>query len=140
LVPVGTSHRFEHNIAKLTPEDLVQWQTYRIQTGDNLSDIARRFDTDVAALQEVNDIRGSNIQAGDTLKIPGDDSDANSSHSLVSKDKPPPQAYRVREGDTLSRIARKFNVSVTDIIEWNALNPDAYLRAGQTLTLHVTGG
>lgn len=139
LVPVGTRNRFEHNIARLTPEELVQWQTYRIKNGDNLGDIARRFDTDVAALQEVNNIRGSNIQAGDTLKIPGDGDDI-SSQKPTTNGAETSQEYRVRQGDSLSRIARKFNVSVTDIIAWNALDPDAYLRPGQKLTVHVTGG
>ncbi len=70
LLPVGTLNRFEYNINKLSPEELVQWQSYRIKSGDSLAYIARKFDTEVAALQEANGIRGSAIQIGDTLKIP----------------------------------------------------------------------
>jgi membrane-bound lytic murein transglycosylase D len=139
LLPVGTRNRFEYNISQLSPEELVQWSTYRIKTGDSLGDIARRFDTEVAVLQEVNGIRGSNIRAGDTLKIPGD-GNMDSSQKLESHGTATPQAYRVREGDTLSGIARKFNVSVTDIIAWNALKRDAFLHPGQTLTVHASGG
>jgi membrane-bound lytic murein transglycosylase D len=46
----------------------------------------------------------------------------------------------VREGDSLSRIAGKFNVSVDDIIDWNALDPGAYLKPGQELKLYVEEG
>ena len=42
--------------------------------------------------------------------------------------------YRVREGDSLHRIADKFNISVSDIVTWNALDPTAYIRPGQQLT------
>ena len=43
LVPIGTRNRFETNIAQLTPEEVVQWQTYRIKSGDSLHLIAKRF-------------------------------------------------------------------------------------------------
>jgi len=46
------------------------------------------------------------------------------------------QGYRVRPGDSLYRIASRFNVSVSNIITWNALDPDDYLQPGQRLTLY----
>jgi membrane-bound lytic murein transglycosylase D len=50
------------------------------------------------------------------------------------------QDYRVRRGDSLHRIAAKFNISVSDIVSWNALDPTAYLQPGQKLTVYSTGG
>jgi membrane-bound lytic murein transglycosylase D len=140
LLPIGTLDRFEANIAQLSPEELVQWKTYRIKAGDSLSYIAEKFDTPVTLLQEANDIRGSNIRAGDTLKIPGSSSSQNSSQMLASGETAAPQGYQVRKGDSLSRIAHRFKVSVSDITSWNALDPKAYLRPGQKLTLYGTGG
>jgi membrane-bound lytic murein transglycosylase D len=130
LLPVGTLHRYEHNIAKLSPEELVQWKTYRIQPGDSLHQIAKKFDTQVAVLREVNSIRGSNIQAGDTLKIPGEGRVRASSPATRV------EAYSVRAGDSLYNIADRFNVSVNDLAAWNSLNPSAYLQPGQKLKLH----
>jgi membrane-bound lytic murein transglycosylase D len=45
--------------------------------------------------------------------------------------------YTVRNGDSLSRIASKFNVKVSDISKWNALNTKRYLQPGQKLKLYV---
>jgi membrane-bound lytic murein transglycosylase D len=45
--------------------------------------------------------------------------------------------YRVRKGDSLSRIASKFKLKTNDIVKWNNLNPKRYLQPGQTLVLHV---
>ena len=45
--------------------------------------------------------------------------------------------YKVRNGDSLARIAGKFNVRVNDIVKWNAVNPKKYLQPGQKLTLYV---
>jgi membrane-bound lytic murein transglycosylase D len=141
LVPFGSANRFEHNIAQLSPEELVQWKTYRIKPGDSLSQIARMFDTDVALLQEFNSMRGSNIQAGDTLKIPGDalaDS-AESTLPSTSDETADAQGYLVRKGDSLYGIAGKFKVSVKDIVTWNSLDPGAYLKPGQKLKLYPKG-
>ncbi len=45
--------------------------------------------------------------------------------------------YTVRNGDSLSRIANKFNVKVADISKWNSLNTKRYLQPGQKLKLYV---
>ena len=45
--------------------------------------------------------------------------------------------YKVRQGDSLARIAQKFRVSITDLQRWNNLNIKKYLQPGQRLTLHV---
>jgi membrane-bound lytic murein transglycosylase D len=48
--------------------------------------------------------------------------------------------YRVRRGDTLSGIARRFAVTVRDLQAWNNMGRSTSLRAGQSLTIHVGGG
>ena len=45
--------------------------------------------------------------------------------------------YRVRRGDSLARIASRFDVSVGEIARWNTLDPKRYLQPGQRLTLFV---
>lgn len=138
LLPVGTRNRFEYNIAQLSPEELVQWKTYRIKPGDSLALIARKFDTQVAVLQQANSIRGSNIQAGDTLKVPGDGAPV--VPVAVASAEGHPRDYKVCAGDSLYGIANKFDVSVNELVAWNALDPGAYLRPGQTLKLYKKGG
>jgi len=140
LLPVGARAGFEQGIASLTPDDRVQWQHYRIERGDSLIRIARNFDTEVGLLREVNGIRGSNIRAGDTLMIPRGGSWA-SSLALASREQAAASArgYRVRRGDSLYLIADKFNISINDIVSWNALDPGKYLQPGQKLTLYVSG-
>jgi membrane-bound lytic murein transglycosylase D len=45
--------------------------------------------------------------------------------------------YKVRNGDSLARIADKFNVTVSQLQEWNQLQRQKYLQPGQVLTLFV---
>ena len=44
--------------------------------------------------------------------------------------------YKVRKGDSLNRIARKFKVSVKNLKKWNHIQSST-LRQGKTLTLYV---
>ena len=138
LLPVGVGTRFAEGIAGLTPDDRVQWQHYRIERGDSLIRIAKKFDTAVGLLQEVNGIRGSRIRAGDTLMIPHGSS-WESSLALAASAQSTARGYRVRRGDSLYVIAGKFNVTINDIISWNSLDPGKYLQPGQKLTLYVSG-
>ena len=138
LLPPGTETGFAEGIAGLTEADRVRWEHYRIRSGDNLIRIAKKFDTEVGLLREVNNIRGSMIRAGDNLMIPYG-SDWASSMAMVPRAERQQQGYRVRRGDSLYRIAGKFNVSVNDIIAWNSLDPGDYLQPGQRLTLYVSG-
>ena len=45
--------------------------------------------------------------------------------------------YKVRKGDTLFAIARRFEVTVAQLQDWNGMLGSTALRAGQTLTIHV---
>ena len=45
--------------------------------------------------------------------------------------------YQVRNGDSLSRIASKFNLKINDIISWNSIKNQKYIHPGQRLTLFV---
>ena len=138
LLPVGTAAHFELGVARLTPEDRVQWQHYRIERGDSLIRIAKKFDTEVGLLREVNGVRGSMIVAGDTLMIPKGSS-WSASLAMATTEEGKERGYRVRSGDSLYVIAGKFNVSINDIVTWNALDPGKYLQPGQKLTLYVRG-
>jgi len=45
--------------------------------------------------------------------------------------------YYVRKGDSLARIAGKFNVSINDLVTWNKLDRKKYLKPGQKITVFV---
>ncbi|MEM1114040.1 MAG: LysM peptidoglycan-binding domain-containing protein [Pseudomonadota bacterium] len=141
LLPVGRGARFEDRIATLSPDDRVRWQRYRIERGDSLIRIARKFDTQVGLLREVNNIRGNMIRAGDIMMIPhGAAWERSLALARSSEQNSVRRGYRVRQGDSLYVIADRFNVTIDQIINWNRLDPSKYLQPGQKLTLYVAGG
>ena len=100
---------------------------YRIRRGDNLGAIAERFGVSVTDLKRWNGLRGNRITAGDYLNVT---SRASVSAALADSG----TRYRIRQGDTLGTIARRFGVSVTDLKSWNGLR-NSRIRAGRYLTL-----
>ncbi len=121
--------------------------SYTVRAGDNLWDISRSFKVNHRTLAKWNGMAPRDLlKPGQKLVIwtkkkstPGSrltiatlpSSMQNSplaKHSSVN--------YRVRKGDSLSRIATRFNVSVADLRKWNTL-PSKYLQPGQKIKLFV---
>jgi len=104
---------------------------YRVKRGDNLSTIAKKYDVAVEDLKKWNNIRGNEVAYGKNLKINGTDVEQKSTAvAKVEVDKKAVQkdsvvtttsSYVVQKGDNLSTIAKKFNITVADIQEWNKL-------------------
>jgi len=123
-------------------------ESYRVQRGDSLSVIAQRFGTSVAAIKRMNRLRGSRIHPGQVLKLSespkgpqqaaGPDPTASTKAQPGSTPAPasPPKLYRVRRGDSLTIIARRFGTSVGEIRRANRLKGSRIL-AGQRLKIPV---
>lgn len=135
-VPATVAPTFGEKLAALPTDQRVQWQRYQIQSGDSLIRIARRFDTQVQLLREVNAIKGNLIRAGKTLMIP-QGGDWRGSLQVAALDTAPkrPSRYRVKTGDSLWSIAQQFDLEMGNLVRWNALSPAIYLQPGQTLRL-----
>lgn len=92
--------------------------TYKIKTGDTLSSIAKKFDTTIEAIRELNNIKNPNmIYAGDTIKIPSQK----------------PVYHTVKRGDTVSALAIQYGSTQSQIKSWNNLKDINKIYVGQKL-------
>ena len=110
----------------------VSLASYRVQTGDTLWQIAREHKVsvqDIATWSRL-DINAP-LRPGQLLNVK-----ANSGSSTSVKGEKRVN-YQVRRGDSLYRIASKFDLKIDDILSWNKLNPENYLKPGQQLTLFI---
>ncbi len=145
-VPDGAAQTFRKFAESLTPADKVKWTRYRIRRGDNLISIARRFNTSVPAIRSVNKLRSSRIVAGKKLFIPiaaGSDWNPPPARERTPAAEKTPQGairYLVKQGETLSEIARLFNTSVEQICRWNGVHDADEVRAGSVILLHLRPG
>jgi LysM repeat protein len=108
--------------------------TYKIQKGDTLSKIAANHGVGLQELLELNGLqKNSTIYAGKTLLIPSGSS-VKASVSPVATAPASGEAYVVRKGDTLSKLAKVFGTSVVAIKSANGLSSDS-IRVGQKLSI-----
>jgi len=101
---------------------------YRIQSGDTLSAIARRYHVTVSALAQLNGISDANrIQAGQVLQIP--------KARPTSAPPPAPKSHKVLASETLSGIAQRYKLSEEELAAANHLTRPYRVFIGQVLTL-----
>lgn len=97
---------------------------YTVMKGDNLYSIARKYDTTVQELMNINNLKSNLLSIGQVIKVPKTTSDSNTSNNV----------YIVKSGDTLYSIARKFGKTVSDIQKNNNLSTTT-LSIGQELII-----
>jgi membrane-bound lytic murein transglycosylase D len=104
---------------------------YKVQRGDTLSAIARRFGVRESQLVAINNLRSRHrIRAGQVLVLPG------VAPVNVRREEPPDDGiYRVRRGDTVSIIARRFGTSEEKLVALNGLRDRNRIAVGQRLKI-----
>ena len=121
-------------------------RVHRVKSGESLWSISRRYGMTVPQLARMNHIAAKALlKPGQRLQVAGSGGSAASGESGSG---PAQQVaatdgktkYKVRRGDTLSGIARRFAVTVRELQSWNNMGGSTSLRAGQSLTIHVGGG
>jgi membrane-bound lytic murein transglycosylase D len=156
-IPEGKGEIFRQNFAQLKPSEKITFRRHYVQSGDTLSQIARRYGTGVSAIMQMNNIRNPrHLRAGSSIIIPIPADKAVSLAKTVQqapanpKKVEPPQTmptidessleeirYVVQEGDTLWDIALMYNLRVEDIRRWNNLRGNI-IRPNDELVLKIS--
>jgi len=111
-----------------------QQLAYHVKAGDSLWKIAKQHKVTTAKLANWNSMAPKDpLQIGQKLVIWSNQATAKQTLKEIMRT----INYKVRNGDSLARIASKFNVKVSDLIRWNALEKSKYIQPGQTLKLHI---
>lgn len=124
-----------------------EYYFYRIRRGDTLSTIARKHRTTVSQLRRLNDLSNRTmLRVGRSLKVP--DQGGDGVQYVTEEDARGPSAestpvpavstrdteyHVVRRGENLSTIARRYGLTVTDLMKYNNLSGHSVIRKGQKL-------
>ena len=134
LPPPATSTPTATPVGVVNPPQPPTGAVYIVRSGDTLLRIATRFGTTVSAIARANNITNPNrIQAGQRLFIPGPG-------NVVNPPTPQPPVtpqttYVVRPGDTLFRIAVRFNLPVFRLAQANGITNTNLIYVGQVLII-----
>jgi membrane-bound lytic murein transglycosylase D len=120
-------------IEKDTPEVKTELETtiYTVQKGDNLSSVSKKFDISAAELKELDNLVDNNVKANSQLKVLKSDKTAVLKDEIEMKNF---ISYNVLKGDNLGSIAKKYNVTVALLQEWNELK-DNTVQVGKKILI-----
>lgn len=118
-IPLGSGTASTYIATSEIPSDGL----YRVNKGDSLWLIARKFNTNTKTLQRINNLKTTRLKIGQVLKV------ANVPLQLLANTK-----YRVKKGDSLWLIAKKFNTDTKKLQRINNLNTTK-LQVGQVLKI-----
>jgi len=95
------------------------YKIYKVKSGDTLESIARKFNTSVDNIRDINGI--DYISLGQMIIVPN-----NTSGEWF-------EIYTIKKGDNLYSLADKFNISLVDLLNINGLDKDNYIYPGQEI-------
>jgi membrane-bound lytic murein transglycosylase D len=144
-IPKGMKELFLTEYAKVPEEkrftEKVIYTRYRAKRGDTLTSVARRFGSTTNVIADLNNLGRHRKLAGRTLLVPvqvdtleptsaarvADNSD------LASANKGFTKFYTVKKGDTLDKVAKRFNISTRVLAAWNNLKGKVALKPGRRI-------
>jgi len=103
---------------------------YTVQKGEYISLIARKFQVKVSEIMEWNNLKAEGLYVGQKITVYSNEPipvvaavtpPKTAASSTTSGGKPAYKYYTAKSGDTLSKIASKYGVSITQIMQWNNL-------------------
>jgi membrane-bound lytic murein transglycosylase D len=149
-VPVDDAPRVVAALQQMTHSAAIEPKQVRVRRGDTLSQLARRHGTTVQALQRANGLDGTRLAVGQNLVLPGTFAESGPSEDprylaayreltalqqqLLPTDR---FIHRVRSGESLWLIARRYGVGVADLQRMNGLGGGTTIRPGQRLVIET---
>jgi membrane-bound lytic murein transglycosylase D len=147
LVPTSKAQLLASSLSSMNPEELLSLRpkkpvfdevehkavagrsrSYKVKSGDNLTLIAKANKVNVHDLQRWNKLNGQALKVGQTLVM-------QDTRKLVAKARgKKPVQYKVKKGDSLYLVAKRFNVEMQHLKRWNPRTGQA-LKPGQMLVV-----
>lgn len=156
LVPTSKAQLLTTSLSTMRPEELISKRplkpvfeganspaiagakrSYRVKRGDNLGTIAKANKVDVKDLQQWNKLTGKNLKVGQTLVMQDNAKRSGGRVNTVvaANSKKQRTKYKVKQGDSLYMVAKRFNVEMQHLKRWNPRLGQA-LKPGQMLTVY----
>ena len=137
-LPAGTKEKYQTAIASIPKDKRVLWRYYKVQPGETLASIAKKYRTTERAIASANNLEGgelprsSGVSEDAKLIIPVSGSFSSDGAVAYSRH---PTRYKARKGDTVLSVADDFGVPPEKLRRWNHLKGNQ-LRRGRVLVIY----
>jgi len=137
-LPAGTKTAYEAGIAAVPADKRMWWRAQKVEAGDTLASIARRYHVSPYTLAKVNSLGPEDsLTTGTHLVVPLP------ARNLYALQRVHPRwtkhvyHYRVRRGESVELVADRFDVTSYQIRRWNHLR-GSRIPSGRTLVIYKT--
>ncbi|MEN8215147.1 MAG: LysM peptidoglycan-binding domain-containing protein [Pseudomonadota bacterium] len=136
-IPVHNVRQFKERLAKIPPQTLLaqasasrhtKTQRHIVKKGENLTRIAKRYDMTVAELRQLNNLKSGPLYVGKRLKVRA--SETKTVHAKTQK-------HKVRSGENLTRIAKRYGMTIAELSQLNNLKGGS-LHVGKRLKVRAS--
>jgi len=118
--------------------------SYTIKQGDTIGEIAEMFKVSIANLKQWNNLSSNKLIAGKSISVYSDidaskvkkskTTSVDKNNSKETSSKSSSSIHKIKEGESLWTIAKKYQVSVSNLMEWNKLK-DERVKIGQSIKI-----
>ena len=129
-LPAGSKEKYETAIASIPVEKRVAWRYYKVQPGDTLAGVARKYRTTERAIAQANNLEPGPLASEAKLVIPVNG--AANGKIVYSRYA---SHYKTHTGDTVLTVAEDFGVPPDRLRRWNGLKTNN-LRHGRVLIVY----
>ena len=135
LIPLAGGYSAASSARSVKPTSQQLPATHKVRRGETLGLIAQRYRSSVTAIAQANQIQDVHrLREGQNLLIPAAGSNS-SARSVEPTSQQLPATHIVRRGDSLSRIAVRYRVSIRELLLWNNLDVDQIIYPGQRIRI-----
>jgi len=144
ILPINAADTFVKNLSQ-NEKPLVSWNIYQPKRNEKIKTIANKFDMEESDLIKANDLNPQKLIKPSSIilvaKKEGTETNAHQDidESKIQKDSKTkisvsPNKYKVKPGDTLTKIAKKYGISVNELKDINQITASE-IQIGSTLQL-----
>ncbi|VAW74336.1 Membrane-bound lytic murein transglycosylase D [hydrothermal vent metagenome] len=147
VLPIEIANEFKHKLKSLPHSKRMIWKKHRVSGSETIRSIALQHKITPKILRHVNSMTNNEFKQGQKIRIPVSYI-ARAKYTLTLTQRFKGSAtetlshrrkiiYRVRRGDSLSRIARRYRVSRRRLARWNRISTRKRLRRRQRLVIYI---
>ena len=143
LIPKKKVDRFNFNLANVPEEKRVSWTKYQVKPGENLQQIANRYQTTINLIKQLNQLKTNDVKSHQSILIPN-----SKNTTIVATPKTEPQTphhiispqnrriiHIVQAQEAYKQIEHLYGVTSKEIQTWNKLPLSKPLIKGQQLVI-----
>lgn len=157
-VPIGAKELVAANLDKLRPVTRTVYATHTVKKGETLTTICSLYNINKTTLLKANNLRTAQLKNGLRLQIPTtstkyvllkegeqldelagrvDKSEKGAKPEQTNKGAIEIVRHQLKAGETVASVAKQYQVSVHDILQWNKLANQGSVKKGQQLAIQV---